>query len=708
MCAPLSICDLCRPSGSLRRASGRLASIPLVLLLLFPLLVVSAGASHAVGYRDATAEHPAIASYRRAPSATLAIAEELQARGAVRMDEFIGHHPIKPYGAPGVALLDYDLDGDLDLFATNGPGAASALFSNQLAETGTLGFVDVALAAGVDATDQDSTGVCFGDIDNDGDPDLYVLGRAEPNRLFENLGGGAFADITATAGVGGGDHTSTSCSMGDFDGDGLLDIVVANSFDMASNLPIFVEPYALNERNLLFMNRGDNRFEDESVVSGVADEQDITWAVAAVDLDQNGIVDIVTANDQGGIPFARFGGLDRGFIRYLVNDGTGRFTDVTTQVGLDHPGDWMGLAFGDFDDDGLLDFFGSNTGDWFEDFLGVPAPLGAQTSRWYLQRPDGSFADPGVGGLVATGFGWGTSTLDYDNDGDSDLVFYGGLAPGPIVESSNPGSLLDNDGRANFSYALDELLAHGADHSLRVEHGLAVGDLDRDGFPDIVSISSANLPVQPLSPFGTIPFPQVFGSPIDGLAVFFPSWLPGNGPAEFVYSGVPLLEGTVALELSTGDSGNGWIAVSTRGSVGDVPGARVNRDGIGAVVAVTPRSAGAGAPAPTARRPVLGGSSYASQHAFETTFGLGSAPDATVEVLWPGGVRNRLYGVRSGERVVLPEIPCGFDDPSFSRAAYAACVLDALDRLEASGAIDQATRGRLLGSALRAFAEQQR
>jgi len=74
-------------------------------------------------------------------------------------------------------------------------------------------------------------------------------------------------------------------------------------------------------------------------------------------------------------------------------------------------------------------------------------------------------------------------------------------------------------------------------------------------------------------------------------------------------------------------------------------------------------------------------------------------------VLWPGGVRNRLYGVRSGERVVLPEIPCGFDDPSFSRAAYTACVLDALDRLETSGTIDQATRGRLLGSALRAFAE---
>lgn len=707
MDAPISAPCFLLSTGAPRRSSQRVADVALATLLIVPLTTLPARARDGVRFHDATVEHPEVASYRRAPSATLAIAEELQARGVVRMEDFIGNHPIKPYGAPGVALFDYDRDGDLDLFATNGPGAASSLFSNQLAETGVLGFVDVAPAAGVDATDQDSTGVCFGDVDNDGDPDLYVLGRAEPNRLFENLGDGRFADVTTAADVGGGDHSSTGCSMGDFDGDGLLDIVVANNFDMASNLPIFVEPYALNERNLLFMNRGGNRFEDASVASGVADAQDVTWAVAAVDLDQNGVVDIVTANDQGGIPFARFGGLDRGFIRYLVNDGSGRFTDVTARVGLDQPGDWMGLAFADLDGDGLLDLFGSNTGDWFEDFVGIPAPLGAQTSRWFLQRRDGAFADPGVGALVATGFGWGASALDYDNDGDSDVVFYGGLAPGPLVESSNPGSLLENDGRAGFTYALDELRADGADHSLRLEHGLAVGDLDGNGYPDVVSVSSANLPTAPSSPVGTVPFPQRFGSPIDGLPLLFPSWLPGGGPGELVYGGVPLLRGTLALELSSG-GGNGWIAVRTRGSVGEVPGARVNRDGIGAVVAVTPRSTGRGRRAPTARRPVLGGSSYASQNALETTFGLGSAPGATVEVLWPGGVRNRLYGVRSGERVVLPEIPCSFDDRSSSRVAYGACVRGALDRLEREGVVDRRTRGRLLGSALRAFADRGR
>jgi hypothetical protein len=304
--------------------------------------------------------------------------------------------------------------------------------------------------------------------------------------------------------------------------------------------------------------------------------------------------------------------------------------------------------------------------------------------------------------MVATGFTWGTGALDYDNDGDTDLVFYGGIDAGPFVDASNPGSLIRNDGKAGFQYDMDALFPTGAPHHLRTEHGVAVGDLDQDGFPDIVSISSTDLPTAPLSP---VPYPRQWGSPIDGLATLFPTWLPGDDPNEFVYSGIDLPFGSVAIELSSGND-NGWIAVGARGSVGDVPGARVPRDGFGAVIHVTPRSEdGSG---PTAIRPVVGGSSYASQNAREITFGLGDAGKATVEVLWPGGVRNRLYDVHAGERVELPEIPCSFDDPSLGPAAYAACVRDALDRLEAAGALDAAARGRLLGSALRAFAEETR
>ncbi len=669
-------------------------ALALAIALATLLLPCPARASSGVTFQDATSAVGV--SFERVPSATLAVAHALEARGTVTMADFVGNYPIKGHGAPGVALLDYDGDGDLDIYATNGPDAPNSLFSSQLVETGHLTFVDVAAQAGVTATDQDSTGVCFGDIDNDGDEDLYVLGRQEPNRLFENLGDGTFQDITAVSGTGGGNLTSTTCSMGDFDGDGLLDIVVGDSFDMATNLAIFVVPYALNQHNLLFMNAGGDTFVDASDSSGVGAFQEITWSVAAVDFNQDGKVDIVTANDNGAIPFADSGGLDRGFIRFLENDGTGHFTDRTEELGLHHPGDWMGLAFADLDGNGTLDVLGSNSGDYFEDFLGIPMHSpGDQTTRWFLQNPDGTITDPGIGSLVGSPFGWGNAALDYDNDGDTDLLYYGGIDAGPLVDS-NPGALLQNDGYANFTWDKAALIPSGAPHALRVEQGVAVGDLDGNGFPDVVSVSPENLPT---SPFGPVPYPQHWGGPFDGETVFFPSWMPGPTPGTFTYSGVPLLHGDVRVELNSGGNGNHWIQVEAEGTFGLTAGGQVNRDGLGAVLRVTPQGGS------TAVIPIVGGLSYASEHALATTFGLGHAQTATVEVLWPGGVRNRLYEVRAGQRVLLPEIPCSFDDPGASPAAYAGCVLQALGELSAAGVVTPGQAGHLLGSALRAYQE---
>jgi hypothetical protein len=164
-----------------------------------------------------------------------------------------------------------------------------------------------------------------------------------------------------------------------------------------------------------------------------------------------------------------------------------------------------------------------------------------------------------------------------------------------------------------------------------------------------------------------------------------------------VWSGLEPPDGTLSVELSDGANGNSSAGIRLLGAVGLIPDGEVNRDGIGAVVGCTPHQGN------TALYPVLGGSSYASQSSLEVLCGLGDAPHGTVEILWPGGTRNRLYNVHAGERLTLPEIPCSFEDPSLGRPQYIACVRDALDGLLAAGAVDEPLAGRLMGSAVRAF-----
>src|SRR5262249_32041070 len=155
-----------------------------------------------------------------------------------------------------VAVFDYDKDGDLDIFVTNGPGRAPSLYRNSFAQNGHVTFTDVAAAAGLGASDQDGMGVCYGDIDNDGDEDLLVLGRMEPSRLYRNEGNGTFTNITSTAGVGGGARSHTSCSMGDVNGDGLLDIFVGDAYDWSQKFAIYSNTFGYGQPNELYINNG--------------------------------------------------------------------------------------------------------------------------------------------------------------------------------------------------------------------------------------------------------------------------------------------------------------------------------------------------------------------------------------------------------------------------------------------------------------------
>jgi len=712
------------------------AALALRTVLCASLMALIAGspafADGGVTFTDIAEGGGAGVTFQRTPSPRDAIRSDILNSTPITVPNLLfnarPNSPQKAHGGPGVAILDYDNDGDQDIYVTNGPGSPNSLYSNQLVETGQVTFVDVAVAAGVDATAQDSSGVCFGDIDNDGDQDLYVLGTGESNLLFENNGDGTFTDITNASGAGGQDRHPIGCSMGDVNNDGYLDIVVGNTYGGCDNpinpvtgqptpctwdgdsngtpqsgwehrQPVFgaSDTYSYMEHNILLVNQGGNQFVDDSAASGIESVSGMsgpglsgaafTWAIAMYDYDQDGNIDIHSADNLGSAA------APIGLHRMYHNDGLGDFTEETSALTLDQaPGGWMGVAPADFNCDGRMDFFATNLGSY----------LGGSgfESRWFLQNADGTYSSPGVGALLRTPFGWGTSAFDYDNDGDDDIIFHGSVDILNLVMADNPGALLRNDGQcsANFSY---DGGAIQRDHRLRTVHGVATGDLNGDGFFDMVSVSSINIqPGAAYLPAWLLAGGPV-GSPFDSVSMFqnvlTSRAVPGYVVPVSPFPGFP--NGDLSVELNSADNGNGWAKVDLLGSAGTLSGGTVNRDGIGATVSFTPDGGN------TQSLPVLGGSSYASENSLELGFGMGDASQGTVDVLWPGGVRNRLYGVSSGETVVFPHIPCSYDGSWNNFGQYNACVMQALNTYKDAGLLTDAQRNRFRDSAWQAYNE---
>jgi enediyne biosynthesis protein E4 len=615
--------------------------------------------------------------------------------------------PQKPRGAPGVALFDYDNDGDIDVYVTNGPGHANSLYQNQLAQTGSVTFIDRAAAAGVTATMKDSSGICFGDIDNDGDEDFYVTSIESPNVLFRNNGNGTFSDITAAAGVGGGNFNSSGCALADFNNDGFLDLLVGNTYDdWTHRRVVFLAGYFDVEPNQLFLRRpalSGIQFEDVSDTSGIRDlgpwanlnGASYTWAVAAVDIDQDGDTDIMWA-DTNGPPPAVSPQNDRGYNRLLLNDGNANFTDVTAQAHLDRIGSWMGLSFGDYNCDGHIDFFSTNLGAYVGGLL--------NSTRWFLADGNGGFTDPFRNSIVngpplpirATTFGWGTSTIDYDNDADQDIIWYGDDDLLTAIAMDNPGSLIQNRNcDADFVY---DTTVFTTDHRLREVNGVAVGDLNNDGWQDVATVAMFRIVTQPGR---FLPFVGFITPPLDPVMdtlARFENTFRFVPPASAAYVPHVLPNGDLALEVNSGGNGNSSVRFKTLGSAGLTPGGRSNRDGIGAVLTFTPDGS------ETTILPLVGGGSHASQDSRILHFGLGTAPKGTVEVLWPGGVRNVLFDVAAGEQVTLPEIPCNFDAASWKNfGQFNSCVVKATNDLRKAGQINDLQRDRIRASATRAF-----
>jgi hypothetical protein len=708
--------------GYLMKRRTRLRLIGALAVLM---VVISACASAAqapptanagVTFRDIALPGTALNSYQRSPTEP-----EHQQRLAdkrklfVTMNDFV-NEPMNDRGIPGVVLLDYNNDGYQDIYVTNGPGRPSSLYENMMGQAGKLEFRDVAAQAGVALPGVNANGACAGDIDNSGHDSLYVLGRNADNHLLLNEGNGHFKDITQQSGAAAGVSSHVSCTMGDFFGNGRLDIAIANANNMRNGKPMMLSAGGLNQPSQLLENMGGSppRFKDVTASSGFTlTTPASTWAIAAVDLFQNGCTDLVTATDQGAVAMAKYdGGMNRGFIEVFKNDCHGHFTNVTSQLGLENsPGAWMGLAFGNYNFDGQLSIFATNFGDYLLPMYGLPQHLGDFSSRWLIQRPNGTFADPrsstllypardgadpSLGGLNATPFGWGAATIDYDNAGYPDIVYAGSMDTMNGADADNPGALLLNKGPKALikgmypSFSFDPALANdGAGDRTRVITGLAVGDLANNGHVDVATVAQGVM-VGKLTTDS-----EHFGSPFDAGAAYLAEY---NmvGVMSYKPAAGTTADGNLAVEVNEGGNGNNWAEVRTLGTAGLVPGARVNRDGIGAVVKFTPSGL------PTAIDPVIAGSSFASQNSLVQTFGMGKAKTGTLEILWPGGVRNKFFNVRAGERILFPEIPCSYS-AAVSLTSYTSCVQRSLHDLVSEGRVSGPMAARFTASALQAF-----
>jgi len=497
----------------------------------------------------------------------------------------------------GVAMIDYDGDGRLDLYFVNGaklqdpmkagaqPDKSAPQFWNRLYRNlGGGRFSDVTEKAGV-AGRGFGMGAAAGDFDNDGHTDLYVTNFGA-NILYRNRGDGTFEDVTNKAGVAAGGWSSSAAWV-DFDHDGKLDLAIARYVQWDFEPDLWCGSQREGHRaychpdkfaavtHILYRNRGNGTFDDVSAKSGWNDVPGKGLGVAIGDYDGDGRIDIAIANDS--------------FPQQLFrNRGDGRFEETGLAAGIAYDDDGrlfagMGIDMADYDNDGLPDLF-------------INA-LAMQGYALYHNRK-GAFdyvsRTSGVAAISRLRSGWGTRFADFDNDGWKDLFVAQGhvmdniAVTQPSLRYMEPPLLMRN-ARGKF---VDVSATGGAVFTKAIAaRGAAFGDLDNDGWMDVVINCSD-------------------GSPV--------------------------------ILRNRGVKGNHWIQLQLAGT-------KSNRDGIGAHVRITTPEGEQHATISTA-------GSYASSNDGRAHFGTGAAERVSrIEITWPSGLVQRLENVSTDRLLRIEE-----------------------------------------------------
>ena len=520
----------------------------------------------------------------------------------------------------GIAFFDYDNDGWLDVYLTNGTrfgekwpegkAPTSQLFKNNRDGT----FSNVTGQSGLSRTGW-QTGVCVGDYDNDGWDDLFCCFWGH-NILFHNNGDGTFTDVTRKAGVfDEAVRWGAGCTFLDYDRDGNLDLFVCNYIKLdpaqtpAPNgpsvcqwrgIPVMCGPRGLpGDTNVLFHNAGDGTFTNVSEKAGIL-KPGPRYSITAVsyDFDNDGWPDIYVAVDsQPSILFR--------------NNHDGTFTDVAVVAGCAYSEDGheqagMGVGVGDYDCDGWLDIFKTNFAD--------------DTCNLYHNNGDGTFADVTFASGIAVNsryVGWGCGFIDYDNDGWPDILQINGQVYPEIDKHDlgqtykNPRLVYRNMGNGKFKDVSSEM---GPGITERFSsRGAAFGDYDNDGAMDVLVLNMNDLP---------------------------------------------------SLLRNDGGNAQNWIKVKLIGT-------KCNRTAIGARVRVVTGNH-------SQIDEVHSGSSVMSQGDLRLHFGLGKAQNVDlIEVKWPTTQKierftqvkaNQILTIREGSGMV-PAVKSGREQPDANAGA---------------------------------------